>query len=328
VSGQPLSELTSSSAEAADQRGDKIELLSVELLDQNRALVEGLKHFARSLRLEFGWHYLLDLSWILSHLEQIDGQRILDAGAGVGILQWYLASQGAEVVSVDRLSRAALSLRYRRRFRVQGLRQEDLLPPGDTLKSRFTQQHEVDTQEAKGREKTSDRGKPVKFRSVAFEILGWMRPPQGSGRVLIYNQDLDELRDLQDATIDVVVSISALEHNSPEGLERVVKEIMRVLKPGGQLLATLTASGDQDWWHEPSSGWCYSDSSLRRLFNLSPGAPSNYARYDRLFEALRNCAELRDNLASFYASSDTSGMPQGIWDPQYQPVGVRKIKHQ
>jgi hypothetical protein len=33
-------------------------------LSQERARVEQLKHLAKSLRLEFGWHYLLDLVWI------------------------------------------------------------------------------------------------------------------------------------------------------------------------------------------------------------------------------------------------------------------------
>ncbi len=101
---------------------------------------------------------------------------------------------------------------------------------------------------------------------------------------------------------------------------------MRVLKPGGLLLATLCAARDQDWCHDASSGWCYTDASLRRLFNLPESAPSNYARYDELFTSLKNCAELRDNLAAFYFHSGDNGMPWGKWDPQYQPVGVCKIK--
>jgi hypothetical protein len=68
---------------------DRIEILSVDLLDQNRALVEDLKRLAKSLNLEFGWHYLLDLSWILSLLGDVDSLQVMDAGAGTGILQWY-----------------------------------------------------------------------------------------------------------------------------------------------------------------------------------------------------------------------------------------------
>jgi SAM-dependent methyltransferase len=73
--------------------------------------------------------------------------------------------------------------------------------------------------------------------------------------VLVYNQDLLNLVDIADNSLDAVVSVSALEHNTPEGLKAVVQELMRVLKPGGVLLATLTAGKDQDWWHEASSGW-------------------------------------------------------------------------
>ncbi len=51
---------------------------------------------------------------------------------------------------------------------------------------------------------------------------------------------------MTDNSIDAIVSISALEHNPPEELPAVVKELMRVLKPGSPLVATLTASADQD----------------------------------------------------------------------------------
>src|SRR4030067_2368511 len=101
---------------------DKIEILSVELLDQHRSTVGALKRLARTLGLEFGWHYLLDLTWIISLLVPVKGKRILDAGAGTGVLQWYLAEQGAEVISVDRLSRARPPLLFRRRYNVRGLR--------------------------------------------------------------------------------------------------------------------------------------------------------------------------------------------------------------
>jgi SAM-dependent methyltransferase len=144
--------------------------------------------------------------------------------------------------------------------------------------------------------------------------------------VAIYNQDLAQLVDLPDNSLDAVVAVSALEHNSQESLPGVVSELMRVLKPGGALLATLNAARDRDWWHEPSKGWCYTEPSLRRLFSLPPHASSNYAQYAELFADLVGCAELRDNLAAFYFRSGENGMPWGKWDPQYLPVGVCKVK--
>ena len=124
--------------------------------------------------------------------------------------------------------------------------------------------------------------------------------PSGAGKVLIYNQDLGNLVDIPDNSLDGIVAVSSLEHNTPEGLQAVVQELMRVLKPGAPLLATLGAARDEDWWHTPSSGWCYSEASLRRLFDLPNAAHPTTPAMMNCSATLRACAELRDNLASFY----------------------------
>ena len=289
---------------------EKIELLSVDLLNRHRQQVIDLRKLARSLGLDFGWHYLLDLTWILSELGPSQGKRIMDAGAGTGVLQWYLAQQGAEVISVDRLSRAALPLRFRSRFRVSGLRSQDLLSLPAALRAHWSGN-------ARWRAKLS---------AQAHDVVGMAYWRHSAGRVIIYNHDLSDLDDLADNSLDAVVAVSALEHNQPPALEQVVEELMRVLKPGGKLIASLTAGRNQDWWHEPSSGWCYTDASLRRIFHLPQSTRSNYAEYDQMLDELRQCAELRDNLAPFYFQSANNGMPLGKWDPQYLPVGVVKIK--
>ena len=289
---------------------DKIEILSVELLDQHRPTVRALKRLAGSLGLEFGWHYLLDLTWIISLLGAVKGKRILDAGAGTGVLQWYLAEQGADVISVDRLSRANLPLRFRRRYNVRGLRSQDLLPSATILRQSFTERTKLQ----------------LKVKSQVRDLAGLTDLRRVPGRVIIYNQELQNLSDLADASIDAVVAVSALEHNPPEGLPGVVIELQRVLKPDGVLLATLGAARQADWLHVPSQGWCYTDASLRRHFDLPADTLTNYDRHDDLFSALRDCAELRNGLASFYYQSGDNGMPWGRWDPQYQPVGVCKVK--
>ncbi len=294
-----------------------IELLSVDLLDQQRDLVEELKKLAASLRLEFGWHYLLDLTWVISRLGPVEGKRIIDAGAGTGILQWYLAEHGAQVVSVDRSSRALLPVRFRKRFYVTGIRSGDLSPVSQVL------QHDL---------KPPGSLKSRLYR-LSHDIRDLAERRSSPGTVTIYNQDLADLAEFSDNSIDAIVSISALEHNTQENLPLVVNELMRVLKSSAPLLATLTAGRDADTWHVPSSGWCYTGKTLQRLFDL-PSERSllredifdNYTNYDQINDALRNCTELRDNLARFYFQSDQNGMPWGIWDPQYIPVGVCKVK--
>ena len=289
---------------------ESIEILPVDLLDQNRATVNALQDLARSLKLEFGWHYLLDITWIIQRLGKAAEKSILDAGAGTGVLQWYLAEQGAVVTSVDRASRADLAMRFRRRYQARGLRSTDLSSATQAVRHRVSETN----------------GLPGKVTTLGRELSSLAERRRAPGGVTIYNQDLKNLVDIPDNSLDAIVAVSALEHNPPTELPQVVDELMRTLKPGGALLATLCAARDRDWFHEPSQGWCYSEASLRRLFDLPPEVPANYARYDELLDSLRNCAHLRQNLAAFYFRSGDNGMPWGVWDPQYQPVGVCKVK--
>lgn len=294
-------------------QGEKVEIPSVELLDLQRDVVNKLWDVSRATRVEPGWHYLLDLIWIVENLGPFDGKQILDAGAGMGLMQWYLIESGAaEVISADRGSRYDLPLVMRSRYKVRGLRNGDLGPAWNVLKGNVS--------------RASGFGKIVYFLRGLVALVMIALPKRFSGRVLIYNEDLTSMPDIPDNSLDAVVAVSALEHNTPEGLQKVVAEIMRKLKPGGKLLATLCAGKDKDWFHGPSHGWCYTDTTLRRLFDLSEDTPSNYARYDELFNSLKNSAELREKLAKIYFHSGDNGMPWGRWDPQYQPVGVCKIK--
>lgn len=283
---------------------NKIEILSVEILEQQRPLVNELRELAAMLGQEFGWHYLLDLAWIISNLGEVRGKTIMDAGAGVGVMQWYLAEHGATVLSVDRGDRAMLPLKFRARYRVAGLRQQDLQPAWKVVLYNLSRLQVG-----------------VLARSAQLALRG-----KASGNVKLYHQDLRTLVDVENSSLDAVVAVSALEHNTPENLKIVSVELTRVLKPGGKLLATLGAARDSDWFHKPSQGWCYTASSLRAAFGMPPNTPDNYARYDELFAALRTCAELRDNLAGFYSKSGENGMPWGRWDPQYQPVGILKTR--
>jgi ubiquinone/menaquinone biosynthesis C-methylase UbiE len=292
---------------------ETIEILPVELLDRNRDTVEWLKKLAVSLGIGLGWHYLLDLSWILSRLGEVAGKRILDAGAGSGLMQWALAERGAEVTSVDRSSRAELSLRFRAAYRLEGLRPDDLAPASSVLIRNITRSEGL-------------RRRAVSALRGAGGLVKIVLPKSTPGKVTIYNTDLRDLGLIPDNSMDAVVAVSALEHNQPKDLAEAVKELMRVLKPGGKLLATLGAARDEDWFHQPSQGWCYTNQTLAQLFRLPADTLSNYDRFDAMFSALKNCAELRDYLAPFYFQSGDNGMPWGVWDPQYPPVGVCKVK--
>lgn len=299
-----------------NQSLERLEILSVSLLRRQRRLVDEMRRISEALGTGLGWHYLLDLPWAAQELSFTCNMRILDAGAGRGVMQWWLAEQGVTVLSVDRRTRANLPQWFRKRYRVVGLRAEDL-----SAATRLTSLRSF----LPPRYPRLWRTYPAKLRA-AFKAVSSPINQRAQGTVCIYNQDLRNMPDIASNSVDAVVSISALEHNPPQELEDCVSELMRVLKPGGQLVATLAAARDKDWFHEPSKGWCYTEATLRELFDLPGDCSSNYHRYDELFESLYSCAELRDNLADFYYTSGDNGMPWGIWDPQYQPVGVVKVK--
>ena len=292
---------------------NSIEILSTDLLKNNSQLIHDQIKLAQFIGISMGWHYPLDWSWITNHLGPVDGKRILDAGAGRGLLQWYAAEHGAEVYSVDRDSRACLPLHIRNRYNVTGLRPTDLISPAQMINP-FSSVPPL----------------KEKVYGIARSVLGLSRskePGRAPGKIFIYNQDLKNLADISSNSMDNIISVSALEHNHPEDLPTVVNELERVLKPGGAMFITLAAARDEDWFHEPSRGWCYTADTLKKTFNLSDFVSSNYDQYDAFFSAIKESSMLRSQLSRAYYRSNRLGMPNGIWDPQYIPVGVIKIKN-
>jgi SAM-dependent methyltransferase len=292
-----------------EANADRIELLSTRLLTEERPAVEAFRDLSARLGIEIGWHYLLDLAWVARHLGDPAGRRVLDAGAGTGVLQWWLAERGASVTSVDRYDRSDLSLRFRMRYRVTG----DLLGLRPLWARRV----------ADAGRRWPERLASAARLATAAAVGQWTKKAPGSVRLL--QRDLRRLDDLPAGSFDAVVSISALEHNEPQDLSPVVASLIRLLRPGGVLLATLGASASEDWYHEPSRGWCYSRRSLSRAFLIPVGADP-YPDYDSVLNELRESTELRTGLSNLYFRSGENGMPWGIWDPRYVPVGVACTK--
>lgn len=294
---------------------DQIHILPVSLLESHRALVTDFRSLSWQVGVAPGWHYLLDLGWAANVLETLGLHRgrILDAGAGIGLMQWWLASRGAEVLSIDRDPRH-FTRRMRAITTVKG--SPDPLP--SLRQSAWRRIRNVDGVSI-ARWVWRTRG------AVRDLVLG---DPSGSGTgiVIATQSDLRDLSVVESDSVDAVVSISSLEHNALDDLPVVIAELMRVLRPGGKLIATVGASKSEDWFHEASAGWCFTEATLRSVFGLAADCPSNYRDYDRLMAELVACRELKENLAQFYFRSGRNGMPWGRWNPVYQTVGVVKTK--
>lgn len=306
---------------------ERIELFDVALLDEHRPIVKEMLAVRDQLKLILGWHYLLDLAWVAQYIQPKPGMTILDAGAGQGIFQWWATQHGADVISVDRTARPAFNhnATFHAWAPITGLRPQDAPTFDPEQADGPTWRDYMPPRYPWKLHRWPDKLKRAQAKAEQSVATAPPVPPAGRGKIMLYTQDLTHMPEVADGSVDAIVSISSLEHNEIEGTHAVYKELMRVLKPGGTFAVTVSAL-PEDTYHEAASGWCYSEATLKRIFEMPDSTPSNYGDFDTLFQKLKDSTELRDSLDPFYAKSGDNGMPWGKWNPQYHPVGVVKIK--
>lgn len=300
---------------------DILELLSPTLVEKYPEKVQKIDHLCGCLWKEIGWHYILDLTWILENVERLklpEGATIIDAGAGKGILQFLLADLGYNVLSVD-FSPYNIPFLPALAFpigRIEGKNVEH-----DYIKHI----REVGSFRSK---LSRLRIKILRNRFAPFSLLamsasklfGWRKP----GRIQFYQTDMKCMDQVKANSIDAVVSLSALEHMDMDDIPDAVKELERVLKPGAPMIITTSAARDKDWFHQPSKGWCFSESTMKKIFEIFPVESYDVSGYDKLMEQFQRSQELKRRLSSLYFASGNNGMPWGKWDPKYLPVGIIK----
>ncbi len=202
---------------------DRIVILPVSLLDTSSGLVAEFRSISKHLGLNSGWHYLLDLAWAAERLIAADVHHgsILDAGAGVGLMQWWLASHGAEVISVDR-TRRHFSQRMRKWTSIGG--DSEPLP---SLRASALDR-------IRNREGAANWRWMGRVPGALRDVVVGDPATSGPGHVLVAQADLQDLGFIESGSIDAVVSISSLEHNTLDALPHVIAELLRVLRPGVQ----------------------------------------------------------------------------------------------
>ncbi|MFC1563556.1 class I SAM-dependent methyltransferase [candidate division KSB1 bacterium] len=139
-----------------------------------------------------------DNPWAILNAELGSGMKILDCGSGRGILQFYLASKGIEVHSIDISDcRSKITKKLSRLLNNLGIRNQ-LDPEG--VHRKLNRKYKVN----------------VSFTRESAEELSF-----------------------PDNTFDRVFSISVIEHMPDNVIMRSMREMERVLKPGGLLLLTF-----------------------------------------------------------------------------------------
>ena len=314
---------------------DKIELLSLEILETHKKYVELVDEVCLALNLNLGWHYILDIPWVLKEIQGLQKPSIVvDAGGGVGAIGWTLALLGHKIINVD-FRRMKPSKPFTDLFPVDYLDQEKEFE--DVYIDHFKNQKVEDPEIEKELEKIEkpneeERLKEIERRTIKPELHQEKRsllekklkknPPH---TITFYKSDFRDMANIPSESIDAIVSISAIEHTEDKIIKAISEEFNRILKPGGKMVIA-TSAAKVDWYHKLSKGWCFSEKTLRDAFGLVPEVLSNYDNYDSIFEKIKSSKELQERLAPIYFNSGHNGMPWGVWNPQYIPVGLVKTK--
>lgn len=314
---------------------DKIELLSIEILETHKKYVELVDEVCLALNLSLGWHYILDIPWVLKEIQGLQKPSIVvDAGGGVGAIGWTLALLGHKIINVD-FRRVEPPKSFTDLFPVDYLDQEKEFEDVyiDHLKNQKVEDPEIEKELEKiEKPNEEERSKEIERRTIKPELHQEKRtllekkikknPPH---TITFYKSDFRDMANIPSESIDAIVSISAIEHTEDKNIKAIAEEFNRILKPGGKMVIT-TSAAKVDWYHKLSRGWCFSEKTLRDAFDLDSEAYSNYNRHDSIFEKIKSSKELQERLAPIYFNSGKSGMPWGVWNPQYIPVGLVKTK--
>ena len=305
-----------------NDNGTQIQLLSPSVLSEYPKDARFIDTMRKGLFKEIGWHYWVDLTWILAKLRELNipkGATVLDAGAGYGLLQFALAFAGYQVISVDFSNRKA-------RF------PHKMIFSFDELRNKSDFNH-IYIEQVKGYNQLRYHPKRLLtfFRNnwedfFFFANLMWKCKFGGNvpGRITLYHADIKNMQEIQNSSVDAVVSCSVIEHLQLNDVPVVLNEFCRVLKPTKPMIITTSASKGPDWFHEPSLGWCYSRRTLSTIFEQTAEQDTEFENFDTIQTQYQESKILRNLLPSSYFVSGNNGMPWGDWNPVYVPVGIIK----
>ena len=141
------------------------------------------------------------------------------------------------------------------------------------------------------------------------------------GEIEYHQACLDELACLESGEFDAVVSVSALEHNSPEKIPHIMSELRRTAKCGAPLLLTISTS-PEGGEHAPSHSWLLTENEIVKAYSMPDDYRTNFAQMAQISREMQAPQRLHRWLASSYYRGGDNGMPWGKWNPQYLPIAL------
>jgi ubiquinone/menaquinone biosynthesis C-methylase UbiE len=295
-----------------------IELLSTDLLD-DKVSFRSVYFWIKIFIAEVGWHYPLDLIWQYKKIKELDlpkGAIIVDAGAGHGMMQFILAGQGYNVLSIDFSSRK-LPFLQSKLFKMKNERSK-------SIKNDYTKHLTLVSKLSFS--KVFNKIKLAIINFSGFYLIKGFVNKNKYGSIKYIQADFSDLSFIKSNTIDAVVSTSAIEHNPVhENLKKGISEFNRILKPNSSMFITTSVTNDVCVFDNPTKGYFYDERTLVSIFNLDEYS-SNFNSYSEIFDHINKNKFLKKMIPFNYKKTPNCGMPYGKWNIRYLPVGITKIK--
>jgi ubiquinone/menaquinone biosynthesis C-methylase UbiE len=316
---------------------DSIELLDTELLNDQQVLKE-IDHWLKVLNRPNGWHYDLDIIWIIKNIRKLDlpqGATILDAGAGLGVMQFILASRGYNVISLDFTERQIPEF-TKGIFKIEkkdtdlgGYRHEymDFMTYGQKKDDgRLNRPSLLKTIASY----TKDPYRMICYLKNSFSnffnihcLMERFKDHSRFGKITFLRATFNNIT-LEASSVDALISISAFEHNNYDDMPESIKQFQRVLKSNAKMFITTSASGGKDWYFQPAKGWNLSLPTLADWFGIAEVRASSF---DECLKKIQNSKVIKSRIHHFYRYDGRNGLPYArLGDLKYVPVGIIKTK--
>jgi ubiquinone/menaquinone biosynthesis C-methylase UbiE len=323
---------------------NSVKFLVADLLSDDEILRE-IDHWAKVMNRPQGWHYDLDVIWILRELEKAGikkGDTVLDAGAGMGVMQFVLAARGYNVISLDFSNRVLPKL-------AEGIFNMEVLSEG-SLDYVHDYMGFVDygtgSESGEAVTKQTQRSFGAKLIDIIKKgpIFGFTllknnistrrnkryneseknRDHSGFGKISFIRAAFHQIP-LADKSVDAVISVSAIEHADKQLMELNLSELKRIVKDGKILLISTSATNkNEDIFHDKTRGWCFSKESLRQMASLNDLPEFGYEEAEKNILASKKWLSRID---TYYTGDPESDFyKRRPTDLAYLPVGIKLIK--
>tara|TARA_B100001059_G_scaffold221232_1_gene243994 strand:- start:7054 stop:7992 length:939 start_codon:yes stop_codon:yes gene_type:complete len=246
----------------------KIKILSPHSLN-NKKILDELSYWLKVMERPQGWHYDMDMIWILEKLDNLNlkkGSYILDAGAGLGPLQYILAARGYNIASLD-FKKRKIPKEAKKIFNIK-----------DSQGSNFSYKHSYQNFITLDKKKYSINLKNIfsikkllffikkKIFSIFYRSIERIKRNKINYGEIDFIQGAFHKLPFKDNCFDAVVSVSALEHADISLFEENIKQMVRVAKNNSPVIITTSINNaDKDTFDEQTAGYCFSPTTLSKI---------------------------------------------------------------